>query len=114
MLKTPLRVAKRGESRGYLKVSGDYRVMESDGNILAPCLAEAKAQEIVSACNNHDKLKHLHDTAWWFLIRWDTEMENMPQEVLDWIDDALAYVLIELRQAVAQVKGEGSDTTQSS
>ena len=56
MLKTPLKVAKRGKSRGYLKASGDYRVMETDGNILAPCLAEEKALEIVRACNNYEAL----------------------------------------------------------
>jgi len=50
MLKTPLKV------RGYLKASGDYRVMETDGNILAPCLAEEKALEIVQACNAYDDL----------------------------------------------------------
>ena len=80
---------------------GDHVLASVNGP--QPFRSEA-AEEITKAINAYDTLVALKNQVWQFLVRWNTETEGAPQDVIDWTDDALAPDFIALRYALYEAE----------
>ena len=103
MLKIPLKVTKQSDSHGYWNVSGEYRVVESDGNILALSLAEQTAQDIVQRCNSYEALLAACKEAYELL----EDRTNTYPEPCE--DVTMLSVMITLKAAIARTEVDDAD-----